>query len=119
MFHSGDQLGPYVLIRELGHGAFGVVWLAERRGGLATTRFAIKLPRRSGIDITRFRQEAEAWQQANNHPNVLPIIEADIYDGQVAIVAEYAPDGSLENGCRDIVERHRRIMKRLRWLPEF
>ena len=29
-------------------------------------------------------------------PNVLPIIEADEYDGQIVIVSEYAPDGSLE-----------------------
>ena len=37
------------------------------------------------------------WEQASGHPNVLPIIEADDYDGQVVIVSEYAPDGSLED----------------------
>jgi len=33
---------------------------------------------------------------------LLSIIEADVYDGQVVIVSEYAPDGSLDGW----VKRH-------------
>ncbi len=36
------------------------------------------------------------WEQASGHPNILPIIDADEYDGQIVIVSEYAPDGSLD-----------------------
>lgn len=89
------KLGPYVLISKIGRGAFGVVWLAEKRTPIATTCFAIKLAHDDEIDLTTFKREAEIWIKASGHPNVLPIIEADIYDGRAVIVSEYAPDGSL------------------------
>jgi hypothetical protein len=91
----GDTLGPYTLVRLLGRGAFGQVWLAERRTALAVTRVALKIPLADDVDLDAIRKEASIWAQASGHPNVLPIIEADIYDGQVVIVSEYAPDGSL------------------------
>lgn len=96
MFRIGDTIGPYTLISKLGQGAFGVVWLAERRTAITTTKVAIKLPLDSDIDISVIKQEADLWVQACGHPNVLPIIEADVYEGQVVIVSEYALDGSLE-----------------------
>jgi serine/threonine protein kinase len=99
MFTKGDQIGPYILVDQLGHGSFGFVWRAERRG-LTTTEFAIKLPLDAKVDIAEIKREAEVWAQAKNHPNVLPIIEADIYNGQIAIVSEYAQDGSVDGYVR-------------------
>jgi tRNA A-37 threonylcarbamoyl transferase component Bud32 len=64
-------------------------------GGIAKTQLAVKLPLDTQVDIHAIRQEAELWSRAGNHPHVLPIFEADIYDGQIVIVSEYAPDGSL------------------------
>lgn len=91
----GAAVGPYTLVRLLGRGAFGQVWLAERRTALAVTRVALKMPLSDEVDLDAIRKEASVWAQAGGHPNVLPIIEADIYDGRVVIVSEYAPDGSL------------------------
>ncbi len=53
------------------------------------------------------RQEANVWARASGHPNVLPIIEANVYDNRVVIASEFAPDGSLEirinkNGGRTV-----------------
>ena len=90
------KIGPYNLLSQIGHGTFGVVWLAERRASLSTTRVALKLPRSEDVDLETFRREADIWMQASGHTNVLPLIEAEVYDGQIAIVSEYAPDGSLE-----------------------
>ena len=89
------KIGPYTLVNKIGEGQFGVVWLAERRASLTTTRFALKLPKTIDADIEEIKQEAEVWMNASGHPNILPIIEAEIYDQQVVIVSEYAPDGSL------------------------
>lgn len=97
MFRPEDKIGPYVLVRQLGRGAFGVVWLAEKRTAITTTSFALKVAIDQEPDLDAIRQEANLWKQAAGHPNVLPIIEADIYDGYVVIVSEYAPHGSLED----------------------
>ena len=95
MFEANQQIGNYFLIRKLGQGGFGEVWLAEHRSKLLTTKVAVKLPLDDQIDLNAVRQEAILWEQASGHPNILPIIEADIHDGQIVIVSEYAPDGSL------------------------
>jgi serine/threonine-protein kinase len=95
MAKPGDRIGPYILAEKLGRGAFGVMWLAEKQTVLATTRVALKMPDEEEVDMDAVRQEASVWVQASGHPNVLPIIDADVYDGQVVIVSEYAPDGSL------------------------
>ena len=95
MARPNDKIGPYTLVSKLGQGAFGVVWLAKKQSAIATTQFALKLPRGEDIDVEAFRQEAAIWLQASGHPNVLPLIDADIYDGQVVIVSEYVNDGSL------------------------
>src|SRR5689334_11545421 len=40
---EGRQLGPYRIIREIGHGGMGTVFLAERVDGEYRKRVAIKL----------------------------------------------------------------------------
>src|ERR1700730_11320058 len=97
MLRAGDQIGPYTLISKLGRGAFGTVGLSERRPAIVTTTAALKIPLDDDIDLETVRQEANLWVRASGHPNVLPIIEANIYDEQVVIASEYAPDGSLES----------------------
>jgi serine/threonine protein kinase len=98
----GHQVGPYCLLKFLGRGVFGEVWLAERDSPIARSRLAVKLPTHTSVDLDVVRKEAEIWIRVSNHPNVLPIFEANVYDGQVMIVSEYAPDGSL----RDWLARH-------------
>lgn len=97
MFREGQNIGPYTLVRKLGRGGFGEVWLGERRGKFVTTKVAVKLPLDEDVDRSTIQQEAALWERASGHPNVLPIIDADEYDGQVVIVSEFAPDGSLHD----------------------
>jgi serine/threonine protein kinase len=100
MFKAQDQIGPYLLLKPLGNGAFGEVWLAEKRTAVTSIRVALKLPTRSAVDMDAVRQEAAVWEQAKGHANVLSLLDADIYEFQgreyVAIVSEYAAGGSLQ-----------------------
>lgn len=97
MFFAGQQFGKYTLVKQIGKGAYGEVWLAMRHAKFVTTKVAVKLPNTDNVDFDAIRQEAILWEQASGHPNVLPIIEADEFDGQVVIVSEYASDGTLDD----------------------
>jgi formylglycine-generating enzyme required for sulfatase activity/tRNA A-37 threonylcarbamoyl transferase component Bud32 len=96
MFHPNDMIGEYTLVEFLGEGQFGEVWLAEKRTRILTTRVALKLPK-SRVTFEDVEKEARVWEQAKGHPNVLPIVDADIHNDQVYIASEYSPDGSLED----------------------
>ncbi len=93
----GRQIGPYTLIKRLGGGQFSDVWLGERRGRFATTQVALKIIHEELQDQEEIARESQLWAQIGTHPNILPIIESDIYDDLPVIVTEYAPDGSLED----------------------
>jgi serine/threonine protein kinase len=95
MFRAKQKIGHYTLVRKLAKGGFGEVWLAEKHSPLVTKKVAIKLPIDEQVNVGTLRHEAMLWEQASGHPNVLPIIDADIYDGQAVIVSEYAEEGSL------------------------
>ncbi len=97
MFFAGQQFGRYTLVKPIGKGAYGEVWLAMRHAKFVTTKVAVKLPNTEHVDFDAIRQEAILWEQASGHPNVLPIIEADEFEGQVVIVSEYASDGTLDD----------------------
>ena len=76
MYRPNDKIGPYTLVKRLGQGASGIVWLAERRGALLTTQVALKLPFDEEANLDTITKEAQVWLAATGHPNVLPVIEA-------------------------------------------
>jgi len=100
VLQAGDTIGPYTLIRPLGRGAFGEVWLAEKRSSLLTTEVALKFALVAHDDVDSVRTEAALWRRASGHPNVVPVLDAEVYDGQVVIASEYITGGNLHDRMR-------------------
>jgi formylglycine-generating enzyme required for sulfatase activity len=102
---ANDLIGDYKLIRKLGAGGFGEVWLARDINSSTPREVAVKTPLNSEVDLDALLQEATLWARASGHPNVLEFLDARVFDGQVVLVSEYAPDGSLTNWLRRHGER--------------
>ena len=71
-----DMLGRFRIIKELGRGGFGVVFLAE--DPLLGRKLALKVPRvevlSRGDAWRRFLREATAASRLD-HPNLVPLLE--------------------------------------------
>ncbi len=87
----GSALGPYRLVRELGHGGMGTVWLAERSDGTLKRAVALKLPH-AGLHnrhfLERFDRERDILG-ALSHPNIATLYDAGVADGQPFLALEY------------------------------
>ena len=86
-----DRLGPYRLLRELGAGGMGTVFLAERVEGGFSQAVAIKLlrgfPTRDGL--RRLRQERQILANLD-HPNIARLLDGgEREDGQPWLALEY------------------------------
>lgn len=85
---SRQQVGRFELIKQIGEGAFGVVWKA--RDLTLDRQVAVKFPRNGGFDeetLTAFFREARAAAQLK-HPNVVSVHEIDKEADLVFIVSD-------------------------------
>lgn len=102
---GAERVGGYQLIRELGRGAMGVVYLA-RQEALGGRPVALKLlsgsPVASDNDRRRFRDEAEALARVR-HPNVVEVFDVVQADGLDAFAMAWVQGGSLA----DLLDRRR------------
>lgn len=77
---AGMRIGPYRLVRELGRGGMGSVWLAERDDGQFQQQVALKLIR-LGMDSEhvqrQFRRERTLLARLQ-HPNIAQLIDGGI-----------------------------------------
>lgn len=88
------QLGPWRLLRCLGRGGMGEVWLAERSDGRFEQQVAIKLLHRQGAEEdARFLREQRLLARLE-HPGIARLLDAGtLADGQPYMVMEFV-DGS-------------------------
>jgi eukaryotic-like serine/threonine-protein kinase len=79
---GGQRVGAYVIVRELGRGGMGTVFLAERADGQFEKQVAIKILNR-GADtaeiLRRFRAERQI-QARLDHPNIARLLDAGTTD---------------------------------------
>jgi len=91
-------MGKYRILRELGHGGMGVVYLG--RDDSLGRNVAIKVvnPRLEGVEIAlaRFAREARAIAQLSS-PHIVQVYEFNPEGGQPYLVMEYVPGCGLDD----------------------
>jgi len=94
-------IGPYVLIRKLGEGGMGQVWLAEQESPLKR-RVALKLVRPGLFEkdvLHRFLAERQSLA-IMNHAAIAKVFDAGTtVDGQPYFVMEYVPGLPITQYC--------------------
>jgi serine/threonine protein kinase/tetratricopeptide (TPR) repeat protein len=96
------SVGPYEIVRTIGKGGMGVVYLARRTDGQIRQDVALKLAR-VDVDseeyIRRFKQEREVLY-ALNHPNIARVLDGGTTeDGQPYFVMEYVEGERIDRYC--------------------
>ena len=96
-----SDIGAFRLLRQIGRGGMGVVYLAERRSDFAQ-QVAIKIMPRFAIDNVsreRFAQERRILAQLR-HPNICSILDGgELADGTPWLAMEHVPGESLCAWC--------------------
>lgn len=106
---AGKKLGNYRIIRELGHGGMGVVYLAEHTD--LETRYALKvLPEelsKNSEFINRFHREARVMANLR-HPNIVRVVNFGHEEGTYFLVMDFVegPDGEPST-LEDYLLRHK------------
>lgn len=99
---AGTLVGPYRLLREIGHGGMSSVWLAERSDGQMKRQVALKLPHMGHRDLQpaeRFTRERDILA-ALSHSNIARLYDAGLSEsGQPYLAMEYVSGSTLDSHC--------------------
>ena len=99
----GDDVGPYRLLKEIGTGGMGAVWLAERSDGALKRKVALKLPHvgwAPGL-AERFEREREILGSLE-HAHIARLYDAGFdVRGRPYMALEYVEGVAIDAYCRD------------------
>lgn len=101
---AGQTVGAYTIVRELGQGGMGSVWLAKRTDGRYEGDVAIKFLHDAGAPVRgsaeRFAREGSILARLA-HPNIARLIDAGITatGGQRYLVLEYVDGVPIDQYC--------------------
>lgn len=116
---TGQRLGPYRLVREIGRGGMGLVFEALREGEDFEKRFALKVIR-AGMNLdalaARFRRERRILSGLE-HPGIVALLDGGATAGGLPyLVMEYVEGAPIDQwarsqrlGTRGIVELALRV----------
>jgi len=99
---AGQHTGSWRLLRPIGRGGMGEVWLAERADGAFQRQVAIKFIRtdRPGLD-ERLTQERHLLARLE-HPNIARLIDGGVdAKGRAFLVTEFVDGVALDRWCRE------------------
>jgi serine/threonine protein kinase/tetratricopeptide (TPR) repeat protein len=99
---TGQKIGAYRLIRELGHGGMAVVYLGERDDHNFRKRVAIKMlkPRTNTVEIlSRFQNERQTLA-ALDHPQIVKLLDGgSTEEGLPYLVMDYVEGLPIDQYC--------------------
>jgi tetratricopeptide (TPR) repeat protein/predicted Ser/Thr protein kinase len=98
---TGHRVGDYVLLREIGHGGMGAVFLAERADDQFRKQVAVKFMR--GVPSTDLRRRFKSERQilaTLEHPHVARLLDGGVTDsGEPYVVMEYVDGDPIDVYC--------------------
>jgi eukaryotic-like serine/threonine-protein kinase len=99
---AGQEIGPYRLLRQIGAGGMGAVWLAERADGSLKRKVALKLPRASWSRGMVDRMACERDILASlEHPYISRLYDAGTdTEGRPFLALEYVEGEPIDVYCR-------------------
>ena len=100
---AGRRIGPYAVVREIGRGGMGAVYLAVRADDEYEKEVAIKVVKR-GMDtdvvLRRFREERQILANLA-HPSIAGLLDGGTTEeGQPYLVLEYIEGQPIDRHCQ-------------------
>lgn len=99
---TGKRVGAYRIIREIGHGGMGSIYLAERADKEYREQVALKIVRRgmkTDFVLRRFRHERQILATLH-HPNIAALLDGGTTeDGLPYFVMEYIEGEAIDDYC--------------------
>jgi serine/threonine protein kinase len=106
VLHEGEELAGYRVLKKIGEGGMGQVFLAEqlrlhRQVALKLVRLDAKedAPAGAASPAEQLTREAQTLM-ALEHPHILPLYDAGREDTLAYLVMPYIPEGSLQEALR-------------------
>lgn len=95
---AGKIFGSYRIVREIGRGGMGAVFLAERTDGAFEQRVALKIVRQTFVDkrlAAHFKRERQILANLN-HPNIARLLDGGVSaHGEPFLVMEFIEGETL------------------------
>ena len=103
--YAGEPVGAYRLIREIGRGGMGEVWLAERADGAFARQVALKLPRLAwGAGLAQRMAREREIGALLEHPNIARLYDAGVDPrGRPYMALEYIEGHPIDAWCGERV----------------
>jgi len=94
MIELKGQIGKYKILRKLGSGGFGTVYLAEDT--ILKCQRALKIPHRTSAQADKLLQESVLQTRLLDHPHIVKLLTVDIIDHILIMVMEFIEGTDLE-----------------------